>query len=79
MILVNFADSILLVKCKKIFLLARKIFNLSHIRTLENLQIKNNILEMINDPEPTVKEQALVAIQKMMLHSWQAANVTGAQ
>jgi len=34
---------------------------------------------MINDPEPTVKEQALVAIQKMMLHSWQAANVTGAQ
>lgn len=47
--------------------------------TLENLNIKGNILELINDPEPTVKEQALVAIQKMMLHSWQAANVTNAQ
>ena len=44
-------------------------------RTLDNLQVKGSILELINSPEPLVKEHALVAIQKMMLHSWQAANV----
>lgn len=47
--------------------------------TLENLHVKNSILELINDPEPTVKEQALVAIQKIMLHSWQAAGGAGSQ
>lgn len=44
--------------------------------TLDNLQVKGSILELINSSEPLVKEHALVAIQKMMLHSWQAANVS---
>lgn len=43
--------------------------------TLDNLNVKNSIIELINDSEPSVKEQALLAIQKMMLQSWQAANV----
>jgi len=72
MILENSVVSILMVKCKN-FPLYSLIY--ASFSTLENLHVKNSILELINDPEPTVKEQALVAIQKIMLHSWQAANV----
>jgi len=44
---------------------------------LDKLDAKQSILKLIESDNPTVKENALVAIQKIMLQSWQNANLTG--
>lgn len=39
---------------------------------IESLGKKNVIMKLANDPDPNIKENALLALQKIMLHNWNA-------
>jgi Vacuolar H+-ATPase V1 sector, subunit H len=45
---------------------------------LDKLNAKISIMKLIDSENPQVKEQALVAIQKIMLNSWESASITTA-
>jgi len=43
-------------------------------KILDKYDCKNKIMELIKSPDSDVKENATVAIQKMLLNNWQAVD-----
>ena len=57
-------------KIKNLFLFKKKIIYLNKNSVIEQLDAKTTIMSMLSHEDTNVKHQALLCIQKLMVHHW---------